>query len=368
MTAKTHFLHVFSTFAAGGPQVRTADLMNAGADAFRHTVVAMDRCFDCRERVDPAVELTLLDPPPRASSWRTVRAMRELVRQVDPDLVLTYNWGAIETIPAARLAGCPLVHAEDGFGPDEAQRLKTRRNLTRRLVFRWARQVVVPSRNLESIATGPWRCPAEKVLYIPNGVDTGRFHPGKESELRVAAGIPAGALVVGTVAKLRAEKGLEFLIEACADLRRDDLWLLLVGDGPEEGTLRQVAVARGLADRVIFTGALPDPAPSYRNMNLFALSSHTEQMPISVLEAMASGLAVLSPDVGDVRRMVADPDRGSIVRRSAGPYQKALRRLLDDAALRKELGKANRLRCLELFQRARMIERYQELYRQHARA
>lgn len=362
MSGQPHLLHIFSTFAAGGPQVRTTDLMNAMAADYRHTVVAMDGCFDARGRVAADVAIEYRDPPPRGPAWKMPLRLGAMMKDVGADLVLTYNWGAIESLPAAALARRPVLHAEDGFGADEVVRLKRRRSLFRRGVFRLARAVVVPSRNLERIVTRVWRNPTARTFYIPNGIDTDQFSPGDGSTFRRSLGLAPGDLVIGTVAKLRAEKGLEFLIDAFAALSGERRFLLIVGDGPEEAKLRRRAEAVGAADRVFFAGALLDPAPAYRAMDLFALSSHTEQMPISVVEAMACGLPVLSTDVGDVRHMIAEPVEGAIVARAPEAYRGALARLLQDRELRCALGVANRARCLEHFQRAVMVQRYRALY------
>ena len=157
----------------------------------------------------------------------------------------------------ARVAGGrPLVHVEDGFGPEEARGLLWRRVTFRRVVLPFARKVVVPSHGLVRIAAERWRVPAAKLVHVPNGIDLERFAPvepdsrARRDELREQWGARAGDCVVGTVARLRPEKGLELLLASFATLRARTptsgaarVRLSDVGDGPGKNG------CRGDADR-----------------------------------------------------------------------------------------------------------------------
>jgi len=362
MSSTRHLLHLFSTFAAGGPQVRTATLIHALPESFRHTIVGLDGNFACKERLAGHARVAYEEPPRKsrmgAYAWRLGR----LIARVRPDLVLTYNWGAIEAIPGARLFGFRrVIHGEDGFGPDEAGGQLARRVRFRRLVLPLARRVVVPSRTLLRHAEEKWRVPAAKRLLIPNGIELQHFAPAESSETEP---------VIGTVARLRAEKGLELLIDAlaagssdaeCEPLRAAQL--LIVGDGPEEAALRQRAQARGVAARVRFAGNLPDPRDAYRSMALFALTSRTEQMPISLVEAMGCGLAAVATDVGDVAEMVAPENRPLIVAgREPLAFARRLAAALRDRATLRSIGAANRAKALREYDVATMVARYRDLY------
>jgi len=122
-------LHVFPTFAPGGAQVRATDLMAAFGPEWRHAVVALDGVVRARERVQPPIELEIVPALRKSGTVATARWLRGLIAQRRPDLVLTYNFGSIDALLAARsLHGVRVVHHEDGFGSDEARRLKLRRN------------------------------------------------------------------------------------------------------------------------------------------------------------------------------------------------------------------------------------------------
>jgi hypothetical protein len=149
-------LHVFSTFAVGGPQVRFATLANHLQQRFRHLVIAMDGRYDCRERLDPTLSIEL--PNPRIRKGHTlsnVWTFRRVLRSTRPDLLVTYNWGAIEWAIANWPRMVRHVHIEDGFGPEEAHGQMRRRIWTRRIALHRS-TVVVPSRTLEAIAREIW--------------------------------------------------------------------------------------------------------------------------------------------------------------------------------------------------------------------
>ena len=112
-------------------------------------------------------------------------------------------------------------------------------------------------------------------------------------------------LTIGTVASLRPEKNLTRLIYAFHKTSRHvDCRLIIVGDGPERHRLDALVARLGLTSVVHFAGQVENPAPMYREMDVFALSSDTEQMPYTVIEAMAAGLPVVATDVGDIAQMV----------------------------------------------------------------
>ncbi|MEW6072671.1 MAG: glycosyltransferase [Planctomycetota bacterium] len=358
MTAR--LLHVFATFVPGGPQVRTARLIAGLGPRWRHEILAMDGRVEAAALLAPEAGALLLPSLSRRGTVASVWALRALLRARKPDLVLTYNWGAIEAVAAARLAGrLPLLHHEDGFLPDELAGFKRRRILARRVLLRSARGVLVPSQRLQAIATGLWRVPAARVRWIPNGIALAGFSAGaRDLALRRELGIPADALVVGGVGHLRAEKNPVRLVEALAAMRAG-AHLLLVGDGPERGAVEARCAARGLSGRVHLAGHRAAPAPCYAAMDVFALPSDTEQMPVALLEAMASGLPVAATDVGDVR-VILPPAQAEFVvplagAATAGRLAAALDRLAAGADLRRHLGAENRARVAERYTEAAML-------------
>lgn len=363
-----HLVHAFATFAPGGPQVRTARLIDALGDEFRHTILPMDgqaSCLDHIERRD-LVRIVDAERGQHGGALRYARWLGQKIRALKPDHLLTYNWGSMDAVLGARLARIrPWTHAEDGFGPDEAKSFKRRRVWMRRLLLGGAKAVIVPSKKLAAIATSLWKLRPERVVYVANGIDLKRFSPGDGSALRRSLGLRDQDVLIGTVAHLRAEKDPLALLEAFSTIavRHAHAHLLYVGDGPLNAPLAARAQQLGLAARVHRLGFIADPRDHYRAMDIFALSSLTEQMPISLLEAMASAKPVVSTDVGDVAHMVAPENRSLVVGLGEpSAYAAALDQLCRDPSTRHRLGAANREQCEAAFDQRTMVETYRRLW------
>ena len=310
-TTAPKLLHVFSTFAPGGPQVRTVGLMTAFGDELRHVVVPMDGRTEARELLPAEFPIEVEQQPSAKGTLAMVRELRALFDRHRPDLVCTYNWGAIEAVMAARTKGLPVLHHEDGFLPDESGGFKARRVWTRRLVLRGVRGLIVPSMTLRGIATELWRLPPSRVHYVPNGIEVPALPTAEERRTaRRSFGLPEddpSAIVIGAVGHLRREKNYERLMSAFGRLAKSEArtpWLLLLGDGDQRDHLGMIAKRMDIRQRIVLAGHHEDLAPAYAAMDLFAISSDTEQMPIALLEAMAAELPVVSTDVGDVRAML----------------------------------------------------------------
>jgi glycosyltransferase involved in cell wall biosynthesis len=299
-----------------------------------------------------------------AGSLRTTLALASLLRARRPDLLLTYNFGAIDALLASRLVpGAAVVHHEDGFRPDEVGGFKRRRVWARRALLGGTAAVVVPSFTLERIACELWRLPGPQVRRIANGLDPAAFPPADRNPARRAElGIPAAAPVVGWVGHLRPEKNPLRALEAFALWKRPDAHLLVLGEGPEGPGLEHAARERGLTARVHRVGHRRDPGPDYRAMDAFLISSDTEQMPVALLEAMASGLPVVASDVGDVRAILPEAQGDLVVERDARALAAALGRLFTPGTDRGALGAGNRARVVERYSFEAMVAAYRAVY------
>lgn len=345
-----HLLHVFASFGYGGVPIRICEVINGLAGDFRHTVVALDGCFDAKQRLQSGADVGFRPLVlPRYNLLRALAKVREVIRDAAPDLLLTYNWGAIDAALANSLTGgCAHIHFESGFGSEEKEGQLWRRNFLRRIALSGARKVVVPSDTLVQIARAAWSVPPQKLVQIPNGVDLYRFR-GEAGRRDPLPGLPNGPemIVVGTVAPLRPEKNVGRLLRAFAQLQdKCCCTLVIAGEGVERQRLQLLAKELGIAARTVFLGHVDDVPAVLRGLDIFALSSDTEQMPNSLLQAMAAARPVAAVDVGDVARMVAPENRLLVVRRDDGTaLAEALATLAADAARRKTLGLLNRKRA-----------------------
>ena len=355
MAAAPLLLHVFPTFATGGAQVRLASVLNHYGPRWRHAIVAMDGVTTCRERLDPALDVTFPGVElPKGQTLANIRRCRDVLRTLAPHALVTANWGSIEWAMANLAPLVGHIHVEDGLGPDEVAGQLPRRVWTRRLVLRRS-TVVLPSRTLERIALDTWRLPRRHVHYIPNGVDLTRFS-GRGPQ---AALVP----VIGTVAALRPEKNLVRLLQAFTVVRQATAAkLVIVGDGAGRAKLEAATASLGISADVRFTGHLPQPWAEYAGFDLFALSSDTEQMPLSVLEAMAAALPIAATDVGDVSQMVAPENLAYVVPRDPAALAEAMLTLLRQPDRGHRIGAANRAKAEATYSQGAMFDAWASVF------
>nr|WP_298926716.1 glycosyltransferase family 4 protein [uncultured Erythrobacter sp.] len=369
MAEPAKILHCHSTFSAGGKEVRCAKLINEfGKGLTHHIVSAMPEQMGARSLIDRTRALVgYPDNFPSLTGRPTPGRLVAIAQALKAyDLILTYNWGAMDvvmahTVFAQQFDLPPLIHHEDGFNEDEAHQLKFSRNWYRRIALGRAHSLIVPSDTLEKIALNAWKQPRDRIVRIPNGIDTKAFARKPDpKKLRLVK--REGEQWVGTLAGLRVVKQLPMLVEAVANLPEN--WhLVILGEGPERDAIQEAAVRADISHRVHLPGAIEDPSAVIGMFDIFALSSKSEQFPLSVVEAMAAGLPVAAPDVGDVKSIVSKENRPYIsVRDDAHALWSMLADLVEAPELRAEIGKANRAKARELFDVSRMVARYSDLY------
>jgi glycosyltransferase involved in cell wall biosynthesis len=365
MSAPVRILHAHSTFDLGGKEARSVRLMNAFGGAVEHAILtATPGATSARAAIDGDAHADFPDDAPPLAGRASLSRLFRLSRYFKSfDLVLSYNWGAFDAVMARHLfGGPPLVHHEDGFNEDEAVALKPRRNLYRRLGLSAAHRLVVPSERLEAIARTAWGQKDERIARIPNGIATARYAAAPAEEIPGLAATP-GEVVIGTIAGLRPVKNLPRLVRAFAAMQARNARLVIVGSGPESERIAAEARARGVGDRVHLPGFLAEPARWIGRFDIFALSSDSEQFPISLVEAMAAGLPAVATAVGDVPHMVSADNRPLIVEREdEAALTAALDSLAERPDLRRAIGRANREKAAADYDEAKMIALYARLY------
>lgn len=363
--AAPHILHVFPSLQNGGAQMRTTGIVNSLGAAFTHTFLAMDGHSEALAALRPDIRFRLADPPASKDSLTCPFRMAAILRALRPDLIVTYNWGTIDTVIAAQFTRiAPVIHTEDGFGADEAAGLKLRRVLTRRLLLNRIATTVVISRKLLEIAQTQYKLRPGKVRFIANGVDTEKFRPGGDRRLRREWGVPDDALLFGYIGRLGPEKNLPMLVRAFHRAAGGSSRLVLVGDGPMRPQVEAAIDAAGARSSVILAGPSKDPAGCLAAFDVLVMSSFTEQASLALLEGMACGLPVICTDAGDSRDMLVPAQSDFVVAVSdEDGYVHALRRMASDPDRRARFGRENRDRAVTLYTYPAMVEAYRELYR-----
>ncbi len=352
--------HVFPSFGYGGQQARFAALVGALGSDFEHEVVSLDGDFTARALVPSHVTVSYRNMKQDKSILSGIinySRFRKLWGASRPDILCTYNWGAMEAVLANRLGErLPHIHFEDGFGVDETDDVQLARRVMARRLLLSPSHIVVPSCGLEQVAFAKWRIKPSHLHRISNGVDFSRFQR-PPTALR-------SIVMIGSIGALRPEKNYQRLIRTFSDADRDgNAGLKIVGEGPDrERLVRTIRDVNG-SERILLPGATTAPEDSLRDFDIFALSSDTEQAPLTVMEAMAAALPVVATNVGDIASMVSLENRAFIVPLGDDKaYVEALSHLIQNPDARAALGAANRKKAKVEFDLAPMVEKYRDLF------
>jgi glycosyltransferase involved in cell wall biosynthesis len=210
--------------------------------------------------------------------------------------------------------------------------------------------------------------PETRFEVIGSGVDLARFHIGRSRlEARRAAGLPEAGPLVGIIAALRPEKNHALFLAAAARVAAEvpEARFVIAGDGPARADVEQLVRASGLGDRLLVLGARQDVPQLYRALDVAVLSSHpiVETLPVTLIEAAASGTPAVATTVGSVADVVADGETGYLVPvGDAAALAARITTLLRDTALRERMGAAARARAERRFDERDMIRRYEDLF------
>lgn len=267
-------------------------------------------------------------------------------------------------LPLLNLHGAPVVvslRGSDvpGYDPHNIGMQRAHRLLLplTRWIWRRADRIVAVCESLGALMLES--CPGLRYAVVPNGVDLNLFHPA------AAPRSEAGPLRCLAVARLIERKGLGDLIRAFALLERGRFRLEIVGGGPDEQVLRDLAEQHGVAREIRFLGSLDreEVAQRYREADLFTLPSTAEAFGNVFAEALASGLPIVGSQVGGIPELVEPGSNGLLVP-SGDPaaLARAIRLLADDPQLRREMSQRNRAKAEATLGWANATKRYLSIY------
>jgi sugar transferase (PEP-CTERM/EpsH1 system associated) len=340
------------------------------ADRYRHAIICLTDYTDFSKKIaKPDVQIFALHKPPGLALGTHVDLWR-LLRRLKPTILHTYNLPALEYALPAALAGVPVaVHGEHGRYGNDPHGTNRKHNLLRRLLLPFYDCYYGVSADLHAWLKTTIGVPDRKNLLLGNGIDTEKFSPATGANPGLSSELPTDCFIIGTVGRVQDVKNHAGLIDAFIALlasvpeKSAHLRLAIVGDGPLLPDLKKQAEAAGVADRVWLPGARNDIADIMRRFSVFVLSSIAEGTPITILEAMATGLPVLSTRVGGVPEVVIDDVTGKLVPAAdAAALAKGMEfyvRQPDVAALHGSAGKA---RIEKQYGMAAMIDSYMNMY------
>jgi sugar transferase (PEP-CTERM/EpsH1 system associated) len=355
-------VHLIYRLDFGGLETLLVDCINRmPAHRYRHAIVCLTDYTAFADKItQPGVQLYALNKAP-GLGLGTHAALFKLLRTLRPAILHTYNLSAIEYSFTAALAGVPIrIHAEHGRDAGDPLGLNRKHNLLRRLMSPFVDRYVPVSLDLQRWLKDVVGIADAKNLLIDNGVDTEHFHPAPQ---------PPQQFVIGTVGRVQDVKNQAALIDAFIALRallpdqHARLRLQIIGDGPLRATLQAQVAAAGIGDVVSLPGARTDIADLMRGFSLFALSSIAEGTPVTLLEAMACALPVVSTAVGGIPELIQDGQTGTLVPAGdTAAMAAALARYAGDAALAARHGAAGRARIEVHNSVAAMVQAYVALY------
>jgi sugar transferase (PEP-CTERM/EpsH1 system associated) len=363
-------LHVIPRLGMGGTEHGVLKVMTGlGEEEFEQRICAvrgMDATF--ADQMNVAAK-TYLAGSPRAGFQFPLFRLAKIMRQFRPHIVHTRNFGALEGVAAARMARVPVaIHSEHGYELEIMKGLPFRRRVLCRALFGMTDAVFTVTADLRDYHAKQSWLAARKISVIHNGVNTNVFSPRPEcaQQTREALQIPQDRLVIGSVGRLVPIKDHATLLRAAELLVRQgkNIHLLIVGSGPEQTKLDAYAAASPeLAGRTTFTGSSDRVAQLLNAMDVFALPSINEGMSNTLLEAMACGLPIVATKAGGNSEL-ADEGRSAYLFpvRDVHALSQILGRLVDAPEIRSVFGKAARLRALQQFSLANMVEQYRGLY------
>jgi len=357
-------VHVLGSFGVGGAERVVVDLAGGQLrNGHRAAVVSLSAEEGPLRQMfsERGIDTHLV--PKRAHGVDLTLAFRlgALFSGLRPDLIHTHSVLPLvyASLPG-RMRGLAVVHTKHGLdrGRPRAKWLG-RRAASLTDVF------VAVSNATAKQARDNRECAARKLCVVPNGIPLGRFHPDADARAAVRSelGLPPEAAVIGTVGRCHPDKNHGLLVRAASPVLGENVRLVIVGDGPELERLRSEVEASPSSRFVHLLGRRMDVPRVLAALDVFAMSSRTEGLPLVVAEAMAVSLPVVSTAVGGIPEVVADGETGYLVPPGDEEGLRGrLRELVGNTALAVEMGRRGRELSVEKLSDERMLSDYEALY------
>lgn len=359
-------LHVVPSFGFGGMEKIICTVIEGTNNDNRHAILTLDGHARAVEWIKNT-DVEIIPFVKKKSRSLFFQALFFALRAVRPDLLMTYNWGGSDAIWLGRLAGIRnIIHNEHGFNADEGATTVWQRDMIRFLAYRLASKLVVVSHELEQMMRLRFHLRSNRVIRIPNAIDARFYCPDFDNRQRVRRNLGFGDsdLVIGFSGRLDPVKNLDFMLDVFGRCTVHDYHfrLLIVGDGPERQHLETRCQTEGFHAYARFVGEQRQVLPYLRAMDVFVLTSLREQMPLTVLEAMAVGVPVIATRVGELPYIINNGTEGFIrdLNASVEEFVQPLCLLLCSSQ-RKTIGDAARQKVLGSFSHELMLQHYAKL-------
>ena len=284
--------------------------------------------------------------------------LAKLLCQIKPDIIHARNWGAWPDIAMSRILcprKIPLILSFHGLG--KAGYMPMRRRIASKLLVYCSDILMTVSNQSRDMLVEKWFWPEKKIWVIPNGVDTNKFFPKIKKQNK--------KIIIGSVGNLRTVKNHALILKACSKFNLDeqDFEIRIAGEGSQRESLLNMAYDLDIQNRLKLYGRVENIPGFLSELDIFVLSSDSEQHPNALNEAMACGIASISTNVGCVRDLLDNGNCGIIIEpgREDQLYT-ALKELIDDQNKRIQLSKNGYQQVLKNYSLDIMLKNYRAMY------
>lgn len=373
MSLPPKIVHIIYSLGTGGLENGLVNIINRSPpERYRHAIVCLTDATDFAKRITvPGVDVIQMHKKP-GHDWGLYFRLLKVLFSLKPDIVHTRNLTSLEMQALTLLLpGVKRVHGEHGRDVNDLDGTNKKYNYLRKLLRFFIHRYITVSKDLENWLKEIINVPALKVRQIYNGVDSEKFHPNQALREQITPGgfLSGGSIVVGTVGRIAEVKnqkllvdGVKCLVENRPELR-ENLRLVLVGDGPLYDSLQSYISESGISDLVWMAGDRDDIPQLMQLMDIFVLPSLAEGISNTVLEAMATGLPVIATNVGGNPELISDGENGRLI--TVGDDQclaMTIGDLIDDSEVRNQMGQNGLNRVRSTFNWPKTVNEYLSVY------
>ena len=359
-------VHVVISMVMGGAERLVYDMVRYPAFADNPpTVCCMDAIGELGEKlIQEGYKVHYKNRRP-GLDFGMIAWLRDIIKQEKADVVHAHQYSPLfYAVPAALVGGARVVYTEHGrFYPD---RKSWKRSLFNPLLELGAHRLVSISHATAQAMAKYDNFPLRRIQVIHNGIDTSNFNrPVDKVAKRRELGLNQVGKIIGTAARLNSIKNIDMMLRVMKLIleKHPDSYLVIAGQGEERERLEAMAVDLGISDNVKFIGLRFDLAEVYQLFDVFLLTSFSEGISVTLLEAMASGVPAVVTDVGGNGEVVVEGETGFLTPLNSDEIMASkIERFLCDVVYQKEIGLNAKKRIHTHFSIKSMLEAYWNSY------
>ncbi len=371
-----NILHLVHSYGVGGAEKVVHYLCKHTPKNYRHTVCSFLKPEGLQSSwyKETPGEIVFLEKKPGNDIGAVLR-LSKIIKERDIHIVHAQGWATyVEGFLATRMAtgvSRKFIYAFHGKTMDDViNGIPFRRRVMQRIISRFDDAIVAPSEHMANDYASEMQIPRSLIRVIYNGIDL-KCYSGNRGSVRKNMGIKDNAFVVGYVGRLDPVKNLDVLLKAFKrsleisplSENSDMATLLVVGDGPELLRLKDFSKRLDIDNKIIFTGMRPDVGSCLSAMDVFVQPSFYEGHSNTILEAMASGLPVISTLVGGTPEIITHGETGFLFQPSdMEKIAVTIGLLYQNPDIRMKTAENGRLKVRAMFSVENMVKKYIALF------